>query len=219
MNKRFEHHLFWGPQSPLSALGCVALIILASNRFAFALVCACAVVWVYGFSALIYSGARKILPRKGKRIILLFLSSFLCGTFMIIISLLNPLLVMDMGIFLLLIPPCCLASGLFEASGQEYPAEVFSRAVLEAVVIGGVILALALIREPLGTGTLSFPGGIQGIVEITDSPGGDAFVPVRILSVSAGGLLLLGYVVALFRFFREQSGSVPRNGSVREDGQ
>lgn len=208
MNKRFEHHLFWGPQSPLSALACVALVALASSRFAFALVCACAIVWVFGFSALIYSGARKILPARGRKIILLFLSSFLCGAFMIIISLLNPLLIMDMGFFLILIPPCCLASGLFEASEQEYPSEVFSRAVLEAVVTGGVILALALVREPLGMGTLSFPGGILGIVEINNSS--DSFVPARILSVSGGGLLLIGYAVALFRFFRERNGSAPR---------
>ena len=208
MNRRFDSHLFWGSHSPLSALSGVALIILASTRFAFALICAGALIWVYGLSALIFSGVRSIMPGRGRMIILLFLSTFLCGIFMFLVGLLNPLLILGMGFFLILVPPCCLGTGLFEASGTEYTAEVFSRAMLEAIVLANVILALALIREPLGLGTLSFPGGVQGIIEVFNNQG-DGFVPARLLSASAGGLLLLGYVVALFRYFRERNGSVP----------
>jgi len=193
----------------LSALTGTALIIMASSRFSFALVCAGALIWVYGFSALIYSNARVILPGRGKMVILLFLSSFVCGIFMLLVSLVNPLLMMGMGFFLILIPPCCLGSGFFEASESEYPMEVFSRALLEAVVLGIIILALALIREPLGMGTLSFPGGSQGIVELFNSRGTDTFAFVRVLSVSSGGLLLLGYGIALFRHFRGSYHSIP----------
>jgi len=127
---------------------------------------------------------------------------------MFLVGLLNPLIILGMGFFLILVPPYCLSTGLFEASEPEYPGEVFSRALLEAIVMANVILALALIREPLGMGTLSFPGGVQGIVELFNSQE-DSFVPVRLLSASAGGLLLLGYVVALYRYFRERNGSVP----------
>lgn len=209
MNRRFESHLFWGSHSPLSALTGTALIIIATSRFAFALICTGALIWVYGFSALIFSNARAILPGRGKMVVLLFLSSFLCGIYMLLAALVNPLLIMGMGFFLILVPPCCLGSGLFEASESEYPIEVFSRSLLEAIVLGVIILAVALIREPLGMGTLSFPGGSQGFVELLDSSGAEAFAPVRILSVSSGGLLLLGYGIALFRYFREQNGSVP----------
>ena len=206
MNRRFNSHLFWGSHSPLSALTGAGLIIMASTRFAFAIVCAGALIWVYGLSALIFSGARLIMPKRGRMVILLFLSAFLCGIFMFFVGLLNPLLILGTGFFLILIPPCCLGSGFFEASEPEYPAEVFSRALLEAAVIAGIILAFALIREPLGMGTLSFPGGIKGIVEIFDSQEGDGFIPIRFLSASAGGLFLLGYGMALFRYFREQNG-------------
>jgi hypothetical protein len=64
----------------------------------------------------------------------------------------------------------------------------------------------------LGLGTLSIPGGAQGIVEILGSADKDAFVPARILSASAGGLLLLGYGTALYRYFRERSHGVSDSG-------
>ena len=206
MNRRFESHIFWGAHSPLSTLGGAALIIMASGRFAFALICTGALVWVYGLSALIYANTRAFMPKQGKMTVLLFLTSFLSGVFLLLTGLLNPLLIFGTGFFVVLIPPCCLGSGFFEASETEYPIEIFSRALLEAVVLGAIILGFALVREPLGIGTLSFPGGSQGIVELFDSRDLKTFVPARILSVSAGGLLLLGYGTALFRYFRDRNG-------------
>jgi len=205
MNQRFQSHLFWGSHSPLSTLSGAGLVILASARFSYALICAGALIWVYGLTALIFSASRRILPRRGRMLILLFLSAFLCGFFMLLTGLLNPLLILGTGFFLALIPPCFLGSGFFEASETEYTLDVFSRAVLEAVVMAGFILALALVREPLGMGALSLPGGAEGIVELFGSGGSDAFVPARLLSAASGGLLLLGYAAALFRYFRERS--------------
>ena len=216
MRGRFSSPLFWGSHSPLSALTAVSLIILASNRLAFAIICAGALVWVYGLTALIFSGARKIMPAWGKMVILLFLSALMCGIFVIFMSLLNPMIILGAGFFLILIPPCFLGSGLFDASGKVNPMDVFSRAVLEALLLALVIIAFALIREPLGLGTLSVPGGVQGIVEIFGDPDREGFVPARILSVSGGGLLLLGYGTALFRSFRGKSGGAPQDGFQEE---
>jgi len=190
---------------------------MASSRFSFALVCAGALIWTHGLSALVFSAARVIIPTRGRRVILLFLAAFFCGIFMLLAGLINPLLILGTGFFLVLVPSCCLGSGFFKASESESPVEVFSRALLEALVIAGLILALALIREPLGMGTLSFPGGIQGMVEIFDINVENGYIPVRFLSASAGGLLLLGYGIALFRYFREQSGSVPRDDAQEGD--
>ena len=211
MKSRFESHLFWGSHSPLSLLTGAALIVLASSRLAYALICAGALIWVYALTALIFSVARKILPTRGKMIVLLFLSTFGCGIFMLLASILNPLLILGTGFFLVLIPPCLLGSGLFEASERVDLEELLSRTFLEALVLGLVVIAFALIREPLGMKTLSFPGGAQGITELFGSPDDDTFVPARILSASAGGLLLLGYGTALFRFFRERGGEAPND--------
>ena len=207
MNRRFSSHLFWGSHSPFSALSGGALMIMASTRLAFALICAGALIWVYALTALIYSSARPILPAKGRLVILLFLCTFFCGLYAILTSLLNPLLIMGTCFFLFLIPPWCLGSGFFESSDSEDPSEAVSRALLEAITLAVIIIALALIREPLGMGTISIPGGVQGILEIFGSHGNDTFVPARILSVSSGGLLLLGYGTALYRYLRENNAS------------
>jgi len=216
MNRRFNTHFFWGQHSPLSSLSKAGLIIMASSRFSFALICSLALVWVYGLTTLVFLCARPIMPSAGKKVILLFLSAFLCAIFMLLLGFLNPLLILGTTFFILLIPVCCLGSTSFEAAGSTVLLESVSRAVIEALTLGGVIVALALIREPLGMGILSFPGGVQGIIELFVNQDADSIIPVRIFSISAGGLLLLGYSVALYRYFREQNGSAPHDEDMQE---
>lgn len=217
MNRRFESHPFWGFHSPLSALAGLGLIIIASTMLASALLCAGTVIWVYALTALIFSGARGILPSRGAMVVPLFLSGFLCGVFMLLVSLLNPLLITGAGFLLILVPSFCVGSGYFEAADTVDPAEAVSRALLEAITLSGIIIALALIREPLGMGTLSLPGGAEGIVELFHSrEEGEIVVPLRLFSVSSGALLLLGYGIALYRYFKEQHGSASQN-STREE--
>ena len=210
MSRRFSAHLFWGSHSPLSALTGAGLIIMASSRLSFAILCMAALFWVYGFTALTFSGASTLMPARGRKLILIFLSAFFCGLFVLFAGLLNHLLILGAGFFLVLVPPNCLGSGFFEASETSSTGEVFSRALLEAAVLSGIIIAIALIREPLGMGTLSFPGGAQGVVEVFSASEEYSFVPMRFLSAAAGGLLILGYGTALFRFFREWGGNTPQ---------
>jgi hypothetical protein len=81
------------------------------------------------------------------------------------------------------------------------PEDALARALLEALVLGALLVALALIREPWGLGSLSIPGGTFGIIELFNYNTG-GIVPLRIISGSTGAFLLLGYGVALFRFYR-----------------
>jgi putative effector of murein hydrolase LrgA (UPF0299 family) len=81
------------------------------------------------------------------------------------------------------------------------PEDALARALLEALVLGALLVALALIREPWGLGSLSIPGGIFGIIVLFSYNTG-GIVPLRIISSSTGAFLLLGYGVALFRFCR-----------------
>jgi hypothetical protein len=203
-------HIFWGSHAPLSSLLGAGLLILASSRLAFAIVCAGALLWVYGFTSLVYVSSQKIMPQRGKPVILLFLSSLVCGIYILCIFLINPLTIMGTSFFLFLVPPCCVGSGLFRRPGsldvgvcrtsvkpQEIhkrsmlPGEAVSRSLSDSLVLGVLIIAMSLIREPLGLGSVSFPGGVQGIVEISGGPQ-EGFFPVRIFAVSGGGLLILG---------------------------
>jgi hypothetical protein len=201
MSQRIQSHVFWGSHSPFSTLIGGGLVILASTRLAFAIICAGALLWVYGLTALVYFSGQRLMPKKGKPVILLFLSSLICSIYILLIGFLNPLLIMGTGFFLILVPPCCIGAGLFERLKSMDLGEAVSRSLLEGVVLGGMIIAVALVREPLGLGSVSFPGGAQGLVEIFGGEG-ESFFPIRVFSVSAGGFFILGYGVALFRYFR-----------------
>jgi hypothetical protein len=129
---------------------------------------------------------------------LIFFTALLGNIYLLLLFLISPLLAMGTSFLILLIPPCCIGSGILSRFDSLNPAEALVHTLLEALTLGGLIVALALIREPLGFAALSLPGRGEGIVEVFYAEG-EGFFPVRILSASAGALLLLGYGVALFR--------------------
>ena len=209
MNKRFSSHLFWGSFSPLSSFIGFCLIMLASVRLSYAIVCAGAILWVYGVNSIIFSNLKKILPKNGKMLIMLFFSAFLCGIYILVLSLLNPLLLFSMSYILMLIPPCFLGTGLLENSDTVSPLDVFSRAIKEAILLSFIIIVMALIRESLGMGSISFPGGIFGIFQLNEEA--EAFVPLRLLSISSGAFLLMGYGIAVYRYLRAKNNMIPKD--------
>jgi len=217
MNRHIDSHVFWGLKSPFSALTGAGLIIMASGRFAFAIACAAVLAWVYVLTALVFYAARPIMPSGGRNVILLFLSAFLCGLFILLVSLINPLLIMNTTFFLILIPPFCLSTGFFETIEPTDIFDTVLRSLLEAVSLAGIILAFALVREPLGLGTLSVPSAAYGIKELFNREGSNALIPAQIISVSSGGLLLLGYGTALYRYVRDNYAEAFRNDNGSEE--
>jgi Na+-translocating ferredoxin:NAD+ oxidoreductase RnfE subunit len=176
-------------------------MIIATSRLAFALGAAGALIWVYTLTALILSFAKPILPKKGLPVLQLFLVSFLGSMYMLIFHGINPYLGMETTFLFLLCPLSCAGSGICRRiEGLPHRKSIF-QAFLEALILGGLLVALALIREPLGFGSLTLPGGPQGLAALFafGSPAGALYFPVRIISGASGGLLLLGYVLILFR--------------------
>jgi hypothetical protein len=198
-----QNHPFWGTHAPLSTLISAGLILMASSRTAFALVILGALVWVYGLTVLICSFGKPIFPKKGKRFIWVVLSSFLGSIYLLLFYFISPSLAMETGFLIILVPLSCIGSKICERTQSLDPEEAIIRAILEALVLGALIIAMALIREPWGFGTLSVPGGPQGIMELFNY-GNSQFFPVQIISGSAGGLFILGYGLTLFRRFRNQ---------------
>ena len=203
MSNRLQSHFFWGPHAPLSALTGAGLLIMASVRMAYAILCAGCLVWVFGLCAIVFYSAKKILPKKGRALVVLFLSSLFCSLYILLTGFLNPLLVTGAWFFLVLVPPCCMGSGFFHGLDNEETAGILAGVFAETACLGLLIMAVSLIREPLGLGSLSFPGGVWGIYEFFSmEKNGAGFLPIRVLSVSAGGFLILGFGIALFRHLR-----------------
>jgi hypothetical protein len=181
---------------------------MASGRLAFALVCAGSLLWVYCLSALTAVPGRNILPRRGKKLVLVFLASFTGSLYILALWFANPILAMENFFILSLVPLMCAGSGIFERIDSLNLKDALFRSGGEALVLGGLVIAFSLIREPLAYLTLSLPGGPLGIVKLF-SAGGENFLPIRLIASSAGALLILGYGVGVYRYFREQR--MPRN--------
>ncbi|MDR2663831.1 MAG: hypothetical protein LBC31_12625 [Treponema sp.] len=196
MNPRLQAHLFWGSHSPLSALTGAGLLVIASGRVAGALVCTAALVWVYAFTIAAAKLGSAYLPQEGKPGILLFLSALGSQIFMVILWIFSPVLALESSFFILLAPVVFAASGLAERTRTFDTLEALSQGAAEALVLGTLILALSLIREPLGFGSLSLPG-LDSIRFLREEP-------LRILQVSSGALILLGYGTAVYRHFRNR---------------
>jgi Na+-transporting NADH:ubiquinone oxidoreductase subunit NqrD len=176
---------------------------MGSRRLAFALVVCGALVWVYGLTALCAYFFKPLFPKKGGAVVLIFLSAFMGSLYLLLLSFVSPLLVMETSFLILLTPLCCIGSGIGSRPVSPDPGDALFRVLQDALALGGVILALALIREPIGFASLSLPGGSRGVIEVFSAEGGD-FFPVRIVSLSAGAFFLLGYGVALFHRFRDR---------------
>jgi hypothetical protein len=183
---------------------------MASGRLAYALVAAGALIWIYGLSTLAAFPCRRFFPRRGKTQVLVFLSALAGSVYLLFLCFISPVLGMETFFFVSLTPLLCISSGLFDRIYDLAVDEAVFRAFAEAAVLGGLVIAFSLIREPLGYFCLSLPGGIHGIVKIVSS-GEAAFLPIRIIAGSAGALFLLGYGVGLHRYFRNQRGPLENN--------
>jgi hypothetical protein len=178
---------------------------MSTGRLAFALVCAGALLWVYTLSTLTAFPGRQKFSRRGKRLIPVFISSFTGSLYLLALWFANPVLAMENFLIVSLVPLLCTGSGIFERLEPLNLNGSLFRAFCEAAVLGGLIIAFSLIREPLGSLSLSLPGGVSGIVEIFNAED-ENILPVRLAACSAGAFLLLGYGLALYRHFRERRG-------------
>ncbi len=115
-----------------------------------------------------------------------------------------PAVAASLGVFLQLIVVNCVILGRAEAFAARNNV---GTSVLDALGMGlGFTLSLtiiALIRELLGNGTITVfaMGSFDGVVRIPvlfDSP-------VRIISLAAGALLVVGYLMAFFNWYTERA--------------
>jgi len=113
----------------------------------------------------------------------------------------------SLGVFVSLIVVNCIILGRAEGFANK---NTLRASILDAFGMSiGFTFALFLIsfvREVFGVGTITlFPmGGFDGVIEIpvlVDSP-------ARVIALAAGALLVMGYLIAGFRWLQDKSGGV-----------
>jgi hypothetical protein len=202
-NPYMQSHPFWGIRAPLSTLISAGLILVASVRIAYALLVLGALFWVYELTVLILVSCKKYFPNRGRELLTVILASFSGSVFLMLVYFINTTLAMETVFLIILAPVSCIACGICERTTGMEIEDALGRSLMEALILGGIITALALIREPWGFGAFSVPGGQLGITELL-SVEDSRFFPVQVISASAGGLLLLGYALTLFRRFQNR---------------
>jgi len=196
MSSHWQHHVFWGKNSPLTTLGGAAILVIASGRISFALICSFSLIWVYVFTMLAVKLGGNFFPSLGRNAVLLFISSLSAGIFLILLWIFDPLLALESCFFIFLVPAIFTASGLCDSMAQYDILEALSQALVEALILGVLVLGISLIREPLGFGSISVPG--LGLIRFIGEE------PIRFFQVSAGAFIIMGYGNAIYRYFRNR---------------
>jgi len=185
--------------SPVAALPGCGLLVIASERLSHAVTVVGALVWVYGLTSSVIYAAAKVFPRHGRTVLISFLASFMAAFYLFILWLLSPLCALESFFAVSLVPVFYMASGIsgrFDALSAE---DSFFSSFFEAFSLGVLLMAFALIREPLGFVSLSLPGGAQGSVMLF-SFRSESFFPIRLIASSGGALLILGYFWSLYKY-------------------
>jgi len=189
--------------SPATILPGCGLLIIASGRLSHALTVVGALVWVYGLTTLVIYTAVRFFPRHGRTILISFLASFMAAVYLFVLWLFSPLCALESFFPVSLVPVFYMSSGASKSfnarGGALYSAEdsLYS-SFIDALSLGVLLLAFAVIREPLGFVSLSLPGGLQGSVMLF-SFNMESFLPVQLVASSGGTLLLIGYFWALYK--------------------
>jgi len=212
-----RQHSFWGSLSPLGGLTGAGLLIMASGRLSWAFIAAGCLFWVYGLTAFTFASLssekiKKILPVNGMVTLFTCLAVFFSSVYLLLFWLICPFAALETFMILLLVPLFCANSGFVQE--MRYRSEtahfdVFdnvSDALSQAASLAGLVIAFSIIREPLSYCTLSFPGTYQGMITIMYFKSG-IFFPIGVFSTSAGALLLLGYLICLYQYWKGKTGN------------
>jgi electron transport complex protein RnfE len=139
---------------------------------------------------------RPVIPERLQPIVWLVLVAALVSLVDLAMQAWLPALRQQLGVYLQLLAVNCLILGLVERLARS---RSLSRCLQLAAGQGAgftlALLLIALVREVLGSGTITlFPfGSFGGVIRIP----GLSLHPARAVSLAAGALLVLGYLVAL----------------------
>jgi len=202
LNKEFTKGIFRDNPIFVLLLGlCPALGV--SSQVVNAIGMGAGVIFVLTSSNIFVSLLKNFIPEKVRiPSYIVIIASFVTIVEMVMHAFIPPLYE-SLGVFVPLIVVNCIILGRAEAFANK---NTLKDSILDALGMGigftlGLLL-IAFVREVLGAGTITlFPiGSFSGTITIpilSESP-------VRILSLSAGALLVMGYLKAFFNWYSER---------------
>jgi hypothetical protein len=187
--------------SPVAAIPGCGLLIIASGRLSHAVTVVGALAWVYCLTTFVIYAAERFFPRHGRTVLISFLASFMSCFYLFILWLVSPLCALESFFAVSLVPVFYMASGVSKRFDDLSGMDSFFSFTegFEALSLGVLLLAFALIREPIGFLSLSLPGGAQGSVMLF-SFRQEWLLPVQLIASSGGALLLLGYFWGVYKY-------------------
>lgn len=207
---------FIARRNPVIVLGlgltpAVAITTYVENALALG-----AVVFVVLLGSTAIQGLLKdAFSRHVRRLLFLLTTALLVTVAELLIEMYSPELRERLGIFLPLTAVNCmiLDAGLREEEDAE-PQVTVGRAAGLALGFIIVLTAIALIREVLGSGTITLPGFGTAPVTVEVPLLGSA--PLAVMSFAVGGFIVLGYFEALLNWLWKEQRPDAERGTVEE---
>jgi Na+-translocating ferredoxin:NAD+ oxidoreductase RnfE subunit len=201
----------WGSHSPLMSLTGISLIITASSRLSCSIIVFFLLEAIYTITLCIIHGGKSIIPAKYKTAITIMIVTFISSLFYFFIDLIHPVSALELYFIVFLIPLTFLSSHLEKTASNFSASEEIIFGAKQASILGGIIIAIALIREPLGYGTLSLPFSNKMMYLLPESIQEQAVL--QVFSAPLGGFLITACLIALVRFVTHQQDT----SSVKEN--
>lgn len=200
----------------VSAFACLpggALLVAASDRLSHALLAAVALAWVYCLSCVAAFYGGRFFPARGGRVLFAFISSFAAAMYLLALSLALPLAALQVFFAVSLVCVLCAASGIQNRLSGLSLSGVLRLSLQESLAAGLLVILIAVIREPVGFGSISLPGGAGGIIVFYPF-GSDPGFNLRLLSASSGALLLIGYLLGVYRYMGAKQVEEKQNDGI-----
>ncbi len=211
MSERIDATPFWSPRGPLQSLSCAVLLIAASDRLSHGLIVSLSAILSYSLAPLLSGLGERSVPPRARTFVRVITVSAVGAIVARMAALAWPVTAFSLSLYLGAIPVCILASRVLDSAESRGALRAAADAAREALVLAVLIVALALVREPLGYGVLSLPSH-DGYFLVLRSELLQS-VAARAVSATAGALILLSYVLALHRRVRFRLFGIPVNGA------
>ncbi len=161
------------------------------------------VIFVLVFSNIIVSLLKNVIPPSVRIPSYIVIIAAFVTIVEMVMHAYAPAIYKALGIFLPLIVVNCIILGRAEAfANKNSVLDSFLDAIGMGVGFTLAIFLIAFIREVFGSGTITlFPiGSFNGVIDIPVL----STYPVRIMTLAAGALLLMGYLKAFFNWLAER---------------